>query len=214
MKSVVYLVTENSFQITLLENSLQKHFEFRTLSPGTIASNRVYSFGSLFLMDMSILSQERLQNVISNLANNHSNHRIALFNTDKNQCIQFLFEQYDIRGLFYKDDSLSQLIKGIQLIMDDEYWIPRKTMASVIKKMRRRPHIEEPIQKVIPDDLTPREREILVLVSTGATNTEIARKIFLSENTVKTHLSNLYKKLDIKNRTQASAWVKNLSQAL
>ena len=214
MKSVVYLVTENSFQIALLENSLQKHFKFQTISPENIASNQIYSFGSLFLMDMSILTQNCINNVISNLANMASNARIALFNTDRNQCVQLLFEQYDIRGLFYKDDSLNHLIKGIELISNGDYWIPRKTLAKVINKMRQNQKTEKQSHNSIPDELTPREKEILILVSTGATNTEIARKIFLSENTVKTHLSNLYKKLEIKNRTQASAWVKHHNRAL
>ncbi|KEQ19134.1 response regulator transcription factor [Endozoicomonas numazuensis] len=208
MKSVVYLITENSFQITLLENSLQKHFDFITISPEEIISTRIISHRSLFLMDMSILSKNCINDVITSLINNTPNPRIALFNTERDQCIQFLFEQYDIRGLFYKDDSLSHLIKGIQFIHNGDYWIPRKTLANVINKMRLSHKTDKQSQNSIPDELTPREKEILILVSTGATNTEIARRIFLSENTVKTHLSNLYKKLEIKNRTQASAWVK------
>ena len=56
------------------------------------------------------------------------------------------------------------------------------------------------------DDLTTREREILRLVSDGMTNGEIARELWVTEQTVKFHLSNVYRKLGVSNRTQASRY--------
>jgi DNA-binding NarL/FixJ family response regulator len=52
--------------------------------------------------------------------------------------------------------------------------------------------------------LTPREREILSLVAEGAANSHIARALWVTEQTVKFHLSNIYRKLGVANRTQAS----------
>lgn len=52
--------------------------------------------------------------------------------------------------------------------------------------------------------LTSRELEVLELVASGATNGEIARKLWVTEQTVKFHLSNVYRKLDVGNRTEAS----------
>lgn len=51
--------------------------------------------------------------------------------------------------------------------------------------------------------ITPREREILELIATGLSNREIAEKLFVSENTVKTHSSRVFDKLSAKRRTQA-----------
>lgn len=51
--------------------------------------------------------------------------------------------------------------------------------------------------------LSEREKEVLILLAAGHTNAEIAEKLFVSSNTVKTHLSNLYLKLDVNRRTQA-----------
>jgi DNA-binding NarL/FixJ family response regulator len=53
-------------------------------------------------------------------------------------------------------------------------------------------------------DLTRREREILLLVSDGAANKEVARRLWVTEQTVKFHLSNVYRKLNVSNRTEAS----------
>ena len=64
---------------------------------------------------------------------------------------------------------------------------------------------KEPAQKV-EADLSPREGEVLQLVSQGATNKEIADSLFISENTVKTHLRNIMEKLHLANRSQAAAY--------
>jgi DNA-binding NarL/FixJ family response regulator len=57
-----------------------------------------------------------------------------------------------------------------------------------------------------PADLTARELEILQLVAEGLSNSEMARRLWVTEQTVKFHLSNIYRKLDVSNRTQASRW--------
>jgi DNA-binding NarL/FixJ family response regulator len=54
--------------------------------------------------------------------------------------------------------------------------------------------------------LTRREREILRLVAEGHSNAELARMLWVTEQTVKFHLSNVYRKLDVSNRTEASRW--------
>jgi len=55
-------------------------------------------------------------------------------------------------------------------------------------------------------DLTARELEILQLVAEGLSNGEMARRLWVTEQTIKFHLSNIYRKLDVANRTQASRW--------
>ena len=52
-------------------------------------------------------------------------------------------------------------------------------------------------------ELTDREREVLDLMASGATNREIASSLYLSPNTVKEHTSGLFRKLDVRNRTEA-----------
>ena len=52
--------------------------------------------------------------------------------------------------------------------------------------------------------LTDREKDVLLLVTRGYTNKEIAQELFLTEFTIKSHLLNVFKKLNVKNRTQAT----------
>ena len=65
-----------------------------------------------------------------------------------------------------------------------------------------------PLADAIPDsgDLTRREVEILRLVAEGRSNSQVARLLWVTEQTVKFHLSNVYRKLDVANRTEASRW--------
>ena len=61
------------------------------------------------------------------------------------------------------------------------------------------------LEKARLQDLTPREREILVLLAGGARTSEIARRLVISEKTVKTHVQNLMRKLDVTSRLEAAA---------
>ena len=68
---------------------------------------------------------------------------------------------------------------------------------------RARPRAQPGVRE--PDDLSPREREVLALVAQGATNREAARRLFISEATVKTHLLHIYAKLGVSDRAAAVA---------
>ncbi len=60
----------------------------------------------------------------------------------------------------------------------------------------------------LTEDLTPREREVLGLLATGASNREIGEQLFISEGTVKNHISNILGRLGLRDRTQAAIWAK------
>lgn len=57
-----------------------------------------------------------------------------------------------------------------------------------------------------PDELTEREREVLALVAQGLSNKQVARRLEISEKTVKTHLTNIYRRIDVVSRVEAVLW--------
>jgi len=59
-------------------------------------------------------------------------------------------------------------------------------------------------KKEVIEPLTPREKEVLAELTTGKSNKKIAEALFISERTVKTHISNILRKLDVQDRTQAA----------
>ena len=72
--------------------------------------------------------------------------------------------------------------------------------------MRPAPPVEAAASTTGAPDLTRRELEILQLVAEGHSNAQLARRLWVTEQTVKFHLSNIYRKLDVSNRTEASRW--------
>ena len=60
--------------------------------------------------------------------------------------------------------------------------------------------------EITPDELTPREMEVLQLIAQGLSNKELANKLTISEKTVKTHLSSIFSKLHLSDRTQAAIY--------
>jgi DNA-binding NarL/FixJ family response regulator len=64
----------------------------------------------------------------------------------------------------------------------------------------------EPMASIEAPELTRRELEILQLVAEGHSNSQLAKMLWVTEQTVKFHLSNIYRKLDVANRTEASRW--------
>jgi LuxR family transcriptional regulator of csgAB operon len=108
-----------------------------------------------------------------------------------------------VRGIFYAGEAPERLCKGIEKIMGGELWYSRKTTSELLMDPRRfRPRTE-----ALEAMLTAREKEVLVAIASGAANGEIADEFNISLHTVKTHLYNIYKKIDVRNRLEATLWV-------
>ncbi len=155
----------------------------------------------LILIDSESQSfEEILKSVSTN--KKLSDSLIALFNLKENTLVEKKALSRKIRGFFYKDDQFEIFLKGIKSMLEGEIWIPRKVLLQYVFDS-----IEEK-QTIIEEKtaLTPREIEILTLISMGSTNDEIAEQMYISPNTVKTHLYNIFKKINVPNRLQAALW--------
>jgi len=82
----------------------------------------------------------------------------------------------------------------------------RETLDGRVLSLHRPPGAGGATQRAADGPLSPRELEVLRLVASGSTNGEIARRLWVTEQTVKFHLSNIYRKLDVGNRTEASRY--------
>lgn len=117
--------------------------------------------------------------------------------------------QYCIQGIFYMEDELDIFSKGLNMVLQGEHWIPRDVLVMALQDAREGDTGKYVFQENL---LTKREIEIVRLIVSGFSNQDIANKLYISTNTVKTHVSNLYKKINVKNRVQAILWAsENLS---
>jgi len=113
-----------------------------------------------------------------------------------------------VRGFFYEKDPQEIFPKRVRAIFQGELWVTREILSrwALGNRVKGRVYKKNRVQ------LTPREKEILAMVALGAKNEEIAEELFITPNTVKTHIYNIYKKINVPNRLQAALWAaKNLS---
>jgi len=111
-------------------------------------------------------------------------------------------------GYLLKDLPASDLIKAVRSVMEGDTLISPSVASKVVSEFARMARDRRSSQTSSPGDvgLTARELEVLRLVATGASNREIAETLFITEGTVKNHLSNILAKLGARDRTQAAVY--------
>ena len=107
------------------------------------------------------------------------------------------------KGYLSKDSSVSDLTKAIKAVHQGELWIERKLMSRFFDQEAIADSKGGNPRGRTEEGLTPRELELLSLLTKGCTNKEIAQDLFISEKTVKTHLSNIFRKLKVTRRLEA-----------
>ncbi len=121
--------------------------------------------------------------------------------------LEYLISAVDIGvdGYILKDSESSELKKAIRVVRDGESYIQPKLIPAMNNQLINRDADKDKI-----DSLTNRELEVLVQVANGMFNKEIATNLNISERTVKNHISNIFKKIDVSDRTQAAVFaIKN-----
>lgn len=116
---------------------------------------------------------------------------------------EYLVQAVDIgaNGYILKDSGSEELKKAIQSVMDGDSYIQPSLVPSLNSRLVNRDIDKEKIAA-----LTKREMEILTQIAGGMFNKEIAMNLNISERTVKNHISNIFKKIDVSDRTQAAVF--------
>ena len=116
---------------------------------------------------------------------------------------EYLMKAVDIGidGYVLKDSESSELKKAIFAIVDGETYIQPSLIPALNSKM-----IEKDKDGAKIDLLTRRELEVLKLLAVGMYNKEVAEKLDISERTVKNHVSNIFKKIEVTDRTQSAVF--------
>jgi DNA-binding NarL/FixJ family response regulator len=158
---------------------------------------------TILLVDIKNVSFEYLLSVIATKDKQISSaFIISIINLDYDTGIEQRALSKNITGFFYNNIKLDTLIRGIKSLFAGEVWISRDILLKcAIESFKQKKNII--MEK---KELTHREVEILSLISLGASNDDIANKVCISTNTVKTHLYNIYKKIEVTNRLQAAIW--------
>jgi DNA-binding NarL/FixJ family response regulator len=106
-------------------------------------------------------------------------------------------------GFMLKDTPPEQLVDGIMAVASGEALLAPSVTRRVIEEYVRRPPESARTPPAVLGELTERELEVLRLLARGLSNAEIARELFVSDTTVKTHVAHVLQKLDLRDRVQA-----------
>jgi PAS domain S-box-containing protein len=116
------------------------------------------------------------------------------------QCTLWLFQDISARR-----SSELELVAAIEAVMTDASWFSRSIMDKLASL--KNPHCAEPKKEVM--ELTPREREVLALISEGLDDKAISERLSLSGNTVRNHVASIYGKIGVNRRPAAVAWARD-----
>ena len=113
-------------------------------------------------------------------------------------------------GYLLKDVSSDKLVEAIRAAAQGNSFLQPSVAAKVIAEFSRLTPTTKPDPVALVEPLSSREREVLRVVSTGASNKEIAQQLHLAEGTVKNHLTSILGKLGVRDRTQAALKAREL----
>ena len=137
---------------------------------------------------------------ISKLSSLYPGTVIAMYNVeDVSSLAKFLCIQ-GVNGMFVHGESTDIIKKGMLALNQGELFFPRVITNILLDRFK----LEAGHTAIELSSLSKKEREILKTLSLGKTNNDIAEEMNLSFHTVKTHVYNIYKKLNINNRSEAT----------
>ena len=147
--------------------------------------------------------------VLPEIREKNQKTKALMLTANKDEATIFKALRGGAKGYLSRDVSISNLIKAIQAVQKGELWIERKLMARFLEVEAILDSSRKGQAGKLKKVITPREKEVLRLLTTGRTNKEIAKALFISEKTVKSHLNSIFKKLNVTRRLQAILYAIN-----
>ena len=135
-----------------------------------------------------------------------SDARVVILTTFERDDYLFAALEAGASGFLLKSCSADELVGAIRTVADGHALLAPKMTRSLIDRFtadRRTPERAEPAPDPALHELTDRERDVLVLIAQGKSNAEIADELVVGTATVKTHVSRILAKLDLRDRVQA-----------
>ena len=154
----------------------------------------------LVLLDVSMPGLDGLQ-ALRRIKAERPEARVVMLTVSDDQATLFEALRAGAQGYLLKSLAAGEFLTMIEGLERGEAAVTRKTTTRLIEGLSK---TKEP-QAEVADQLTARERELLAFVVQGLSNKAIARKMAISENTVKYYMKNILQKLGAQNRTEAAA---------
>lgn len=135
-----------------------------------------------------------------------SDYRLLFYNVSPVVDLGGCLSAKSLWGVCYEDEGTEGLLRGLEAVIAGEIWLPRQLLSQCMSALRRSD--DQAGGQEFPSLLSRREREVLGLVATGASNDEIADSLVISPHTVRSHIYKIFRKIKVDNRQQAAIWAR------
>ncbi len=158
----------------------------------------------IMLLDIKMERMNGLQ-VLSQIVASFPRVRVIVLTAQISQTESIQAIKDGARGIILKHAASEFLIRGIRKVHQGELWADSGTMTLVVDSLSKKFRLDQKPERN-RKDLSDRELEVVSLVAGGNRNKEIASKLFISEQTVKTHLTNIFQKLEVSDRLELALY--------
>lgn len=152
---------------------------------------------NLAIVDLNLGKEDGLE-IIKRAKNNRMSTKFIILTSSIKKEDYQRSEELGVDGYILKEAFAEDILYAINVVLRGKKFIDSEVI---------RYQTENSMQDEYLKDLTPRESDVLVELGKGLSNFEIAKELFISENTVKKHVSNILSKLELEHRTQAALLV-------
>ena len=216
-KSRVLLIDDNYEHLAGIRELLNLEGTFDVVGIATnvtVGLNLIKKYQpDIVLLDMNMPERDGLQGIIDIEKLGLETKILALSGYDDADLI-FRAMKIGARGYVLKTMASAQLIYAIEEVLNGKIYLPNALTSRFFEYFQqtfRNENAKAEIEKEenLLNELTQREEEVLELLTQGITYKGVANKLFISETTVKTHVNNIFQKLQVNDRTQAVLYAIN-----
>lgn len=156
----------------------------------------------IVLLDIAVL-EENCTQFLHSVRTQSPETKILILGCSMNDNILITAIESGAKGYLSKESDTSTLYQAILSVDKGEIWVKRYFFTKYFESLSAEDSEHRSQEETLTNSLTPRQKEVLLFLAEGCTNREIANGLCISEKTVKCHLNNIFKKLNIHNRLEA-----------
>ncbi len=209
-KSILYIILANG----ILRESMSAELSTDSYaiswhdSVDTVLKNNNDMQPNIILCHQDVLESNEII-LLASLKTRWPESKILVMGPSRPIKIQIEALKHGARGYFDSTLPMSKLDVALQGVLHGEVWVERHVISGLIDELTHIPEIDQQKRQAITS-LSPKELETAKLVSHGATNKIIAKKMAITERTVKSHLTTIFHKMDIPDRLSLAIFFRDL----
>lgn len=209
IKSILYVVIADDVLRKSMGAGLSNDYEvtFYDLVE-TVLTNNSGVQPNIILCHQDLLGSDEAV-FLASLKTNYPDSKILVMGPSRPIEVQIKALKHGARGYFDSALPISKLHDALQGVLHGEVWVERHVISGLIDELTHIPEIDQQQRQAITS-LSPKELETAKLVSYGATNKMIAKKMDITERTVKSHLTTIFHKMAIPDRLSLAIFFRDL----